>query len=310
MTVDAAQDTLRGPHKHWVEAERTSVLAAEVSPPALFPRSRIKATGRYLAHFVPRSLSRDAVTGLLPRCLELAPQDLVAPNQHPVLFVFGRQQRVRPIIRYGEGLAYLEFLIAIPYLQWRDPGYSYRGPFVYLPRLYLDRWLPVLLGWLCGFAKERAHSESGDGRNRIAALFSRTPLISGAFTPYGNTRRPQDFSGFQRLSEIFSQPLVTQTPFGSMCLDFDWELERARLRAIDAEVRIERAFLPGLSVESFRVDGVDRCALGAFHLDVPWSLSRPFHPSTLGWRKPRPLTGKSLLARPHFRERHVRQSHS
>jgi hypothetical protein len=227
-------------------------------------------------------LPRQVVVKLLPRGLEIAPQEIVPADQHPVLFVFGRQEHVQPVIRLGQGLDYLEFLVALPYLQWTENRFRYRGPFVYLPRLYLDHWLPVLLGWLCGLAKERAGMESWGEQDRIASLLAGTPLAWGSFKPLGQAAAPHDFPGFTVLRDIFSQPLVSVTPFGFMCLDFEWKLEQARLRPVQAEVRFEQPFLPGLPLEPLHMDGIDRRPGGAFNLDVPWTLSRPFLPSSLG----------------------------
>src|SRR5262249_18012598 len=89
-----------------------------------------------------------------------------------------------------------------------------------------------------------------------------------------------EFPGFAPFREIFAQPLVTHTPVGCMCLNFDWHLDRAQVQAIDAEVSIEQAFLTGLPLETFRVEGIDQGMPGAFHLDVPWTLSRPFRPAS------------------------------
>jgi hypothetical protein len=277
---------------------------------ALFPHSLIRATGRYQAYFVPSSLTRQVVARLLPRGLETAPQELAPAGQHPVLFVFGKQQEVRPIIQVGKGLEYLEFLLAIPYLQWKNDRLRFRGPLVYLPRLYLDHWLPVLLGWLCGFAKQRARMRSAAEAYRIDRLFDGSPLIQAAFHARGGTGRPRDFLKFAALQDIFVQPLVTATPFGCLCLDFHWKLEEAQMQAADAEVRIEQAFLPGLPLGPFQVDGIDRFPDGAFHLDVPWTLSRPFRPSSIGRMKPGPAARGSFLHRAHLGDRHIHASQS
>jgi hypothetical protein len=248
---------------------------------AHFPPTCIEVAGQYRTHFVPWSLHRQSLTRLLPDMLELAPQCLVSGDRHPVLLSFGRQERVFPLVQSDKGMAYFEFIVAVPYLQWKSHVQCYRGPFVYLPRLYLDQWLPMILGWLCGFAKERAYVISGENEYHITSYSERVTLISASFAPCGKTGTPDEFAGFGDLREIFAQPLVTHTPVGSMCLDFRWHLEQARVQAIAADVRIEWAFLPGMEVEEFRVDGIDKCAMGAFYLDVPWTLSRPFRPSSI-----------------------------
>src|SRR5205085_2917933 len=100
--------------------------------------------------------------------------------------------------------------------------------------------------------------------------------------PSGRVGNPRDFPHFAAVREIFELPLATSTPLGGMCLDFHWELENAQMQAIEAQVCIEEPFLPGLPIGPFESDGIDESSAGAFHLDVPWTLSRPFRPSSLG----------------------------
>jgi hypothetical protein len=251
------------------------------TPGALFPNTLLKAVGQYRADFVPWSLPTQVVQQQLPRQLEIAPQELTPAGEHPVLLVFGRQEHVRPIFLRIRGMEYLEFILAIPYLRWSTHHYPYSGPFVYLPRLYLDHWLPVILGWLCGFAKQRAHVAEAHGVYRIKSRMSHRPLIGAAFTARDAPARPRAFPRFEPLRGIFKMPLVTRFPFGCICLDFGWDLERATMQAIETQVDIEQAFLPDLPVGPFHVGGIDAQPFGAFRLDVPWTLTRPFLPSSL-----------------------------
>jgi hypothetical protein len=247
------------------------------APHALFPRSRLDTDGWYKATFVPCSLPLGAVRQMLP-----AAQTLTPAGQHPLLFVFGQQRHVRPILHRGAGLTYHEFITVVPFVQWTSPGHAYRGPFAFLPRLFLDRWLPVILGWLVGFAKRRASLQAKPGSYAISQLFRNQPIIGGFFAPRGPVGSCDSFPLFGGLRPIFELPLITRLAVGPfLALKFTWELERAKMQAAAGDVRIHEAFVPGLPVANFHAEGVDREALGAFTLDVPWRLSSPVAPSSL-----------------------------
>ena len=100
--------------------------------------------GAYSALLVTLAVDRALTTTILPRGLSLAPQSLTAPGTHPMILAFGNQSNVRPIAARAFDLSYSEFIHAIPFVQ-ACKGTSCRGPFIYSPRLYLDRPLPVAL---------------------------------------------------------------------------------------------------------------------------------------------------------------------
>jgi hypothetical protein len=64
----------------------------------------------------------------------------------PVLLTFCVQTKVgAPFTDFN----YKEFILTVPYVQWdatEAPKYKYRGPFSYLPHLYLNETEPVILG--------------------------------------------------------------------------------------------------------------------------------------------------------------------
>jgi hypothetical protein len=247
---------------------------------------------------------------MLPNQLELAPQDLTPPGQHPILLLFGRQQHVRPNFLHTKGQDYLEFIVAVPYVQWAVPGYPYHGPFAFLPRLYLDHWLPTVLGWLCGFAKRRAIMAETADAYEVRFLLTQKLAIRGNFAGRGDLRPPADFSHFEPMRDVFLLPLVTRMAMGyCVCLDFDWHLDKAQLQAVDGRVDVGHAFVPGLPVDSFVVKGLDDAPLGAFRFVVPWSLTRPFWPSALRAAPSAPAALRGPLGARYADSRYKRQGH-
>src|SRR5262245_50573450 len=122
--------------------------AAPARPGVVYPHAEVYAVGTYQAATVLWSLPLAVAQALLPSGLELGPQQVAPPGEHPVLLMFGHHQGVRPNFLHVPGMEYLEFLVAVPHVQWVQRTDPYRGPFAFLPRLFLDRWLPTALGWL------------------------------------------------------------------------------------------------------------------------------------------------------------------
>ena len=89
------------------------------------------------------NLPVDLVQSLLPDGLEPIRAN---GTTHPANLIFCIQTHVgSPFTDFN----YDEFILSIPSVQWDDKhkdNYKYRGPFIYLPKLYLNESLPVELG--------------------------------------------------------------------------------------------------------------------------------------------------------------------
>ena len=92
------------------------------------------------------SLPRQQVVSMLPEGLELNS----TAATHPVMLTFCVQLHVgAPFTHFN----YDEFIVTVPFVQWdaaRAAGKKYRGPFSYLPHLYLNETARAAgppLGW-------------------------------------------------------------------------------------------------------------------------------------------------------------------
>src|SRR5690606_19237678 len=125
----------------------------------------------------------DVVRQLLPAGLELAPQPVVPSGYHPVYLFFSHE-----IFRAWFGtMDYQELLIGVPWVQISSPKASYPGPFVYMPRLYLNARLPQQLGvHLYGWEKQIGTIQvtGDDARTEftVTAKDASTPTVTGVFT--------------------------------------------------------------------------------------------------------------------------------
>jgi hypothetical protein len=244
----------------------------------VIPDFPIHAEGFYRTWVVVLPYPRASLVEMMPGRLELAPQTMTPAETHPLVLLFGHHFDVRPNFLPFGGMTYHELVTAIPFVRWRDAGRDdYRGPFAYLPRLFLDEVLPTALGYLYAYPKEIARIHGGR-RYTIRSLVKDRSILSGTFTPHGAERAPADEPNFEDVRPIFEMPFVGRyAPLGPYaCSNLDFELERGELRPCTARVRIERPYLPGLSAGSYRLDGIDEAPLGAFELAVPWTLTPPF----------------------------------
>jgi len=268
--------------KGWDALELSGRSPATTRERLLFPEHSVDVVGEYSAAVVPWPMKAAAVQAMLPRELELGPQSLTPSGQHPVLWVFGRQRSVRPNFLKVRGMRYSEFIVAIPYVQWVSTVNAYRVPFTFLPRLYLDHPFPVILGILFGLAKRWCRFRQDDHSDDLSSLFGISSIVRGRFTPHGPVLTPTQFPLFAGMRPAFEQPLIDKPVLGPLLgAYFDWELDRASMQALDAEVEIQKAFLPGLTKENYEVKGINQVPLGAFRFLVPWTVTLPFLPSAL-----------------------------
>jgi hypothetical protein len=243
-------------------------------------------TGGYVASFFNCAWPLDTVRGLLPAGLDLAPQSVTAPDLHPVLMGFGRQENVTmehlgwlPIFPMN----YLEYFIGIPAVQRRGCG-PYHEPYLYMARLYLNSFLPVLGGVLFwGFPKELAVIKQGPGHFQVSTLRGQQPLISLESTATGDFSAALAHQNFAFVGGLLGQRLVEKSldahgPLLSATMT--WDLAQAELRPLQATMEIASAFLPGLPTGRFEspTPGIDQNPMGAFELRTTWRLSLPFRP--------------------------------
>lgn len=93
---------------------------------------------------------------LLPGELVLAPQPYTGSGQHPLLLMFNDTHleannylnSIAEEYNTSLKLDYNEFIVMIPFVQFRDEARNETSPYCFLPVLYLDSLLAVLGGRL------------------------------------------------------------------------------------------------------------------------------------------------------------------
>jgi hypothetical protein len=149
-------------------------------------QSTLHAQGTYRSHCVLLPQDAGRVREMLPSGLVPGPQTLTHPGFHPVMFMFGHHHGVRPSFLPVRGGSYHEFIMAVPFLDRQVPRGANLGPYSSMPRLFLDNWLWVAMGWLYEYAKVRARIEVTPRSYAVRSLVAGRPLVSASFGPLGH----------------------------------------------------------------------------------------------------------------------------
>jgi hypothetical protein len=258
--------------------------------------------GRYLATFVVVPLSLAEAQRLLPGQLRLGPQNVTCLGTHPLLCTFGSQRDVRTVIPFFDGadvvqvldyldwldkqavlppllppIDYLEIITALPYVEWVNPKNTCHGPFLFAPRLYLDKPYPTFGGWLLGYAKEMARIEGDEQEFQVNRLADNVLLFRGSCKPIGEPSPPTAFPNFERIRPMLEQPVLGKTKAGPYVRTrFDYLLKKAQMRAAPATVNLMKNFFsPDLGAKSLSTPGIDQDDLGSFCMGARWELTHP-----------------------------------
>ena len=246
----------------------------------VYPKLFADAVGYYRTFYTVMAMDDALLSGLLPSKLELAPQAVTPAGTHPLVFLMGKHFDVRPDFIPFAGMTYLEYICAIPFVQWRDSSNAYRGPFAYMPRMYLNELFPTLLGYLYAYPKLMARIAGNpptDSLYAVRSLIQDEPILKGTFERRGPELPPDAFPHFAHVRQIFDMPFIGKHELGPyICSKLTFKLQEATLQACDAQIEIQREFVPGLNPQSFTIPGIDSSPLGAFYMAVPWTMTLPF----------------------------------
>ena len=243
------------------------------------PRSARAAAGRWSPFdFVGRMtavvavlpVARAAAQAMLPAGLDLAAQNYTPGDRHPLVLILGRQSNVRPR-SLPLGADYLEFILAVPFVERRER--APHGRFCYCPRLYLDRRLPTLLGRLLyGYDKRRATIRVTETSYRIADLADGKLLLSADFRSAAAAGEPSTSAA----AMLFDLPVIAQAARGWWYSCADLGLDRAVAQPVEVALAIHRPFVSGLPVGQFRIASADAEGARAFRIRTNWRLAGPW----------------------------------
>ncbi len=234
------------------------------------------------------------VRKLLPAGLELAPQPVVPFDWHPVFLLCSHD-------RFGAwfgDMDYQEMMLGVPWVQLADRLATYPGPFIYMPRLYLNAALPRELGVrIYGWEKQPATIDVatiGPGTEyTVTAAGAAAPALIGRFRelPGREPRSPADIANFTIVRQLFEQPTISQAyhivspdsfasptpgPFLATTVLLQFDLPGATVQPIESELVIGPSLTPlGIPEGIYHRPSLDDSELGSFRLQCEQLVSLP-----------------------------------
>lgn len=255
------------------EMARTAAAPSErhAARPVRAFASPFDFVGRMTAIVAVLPVAHEAARAMLPAGLDLAAQDVVAGERHPLVLILGQQSDVRSrLLPFGAD--YLEFILALPFVERRAGGARAYGPFCYPVRLYLDRALPTVAGRLLyAYDKRRAGIRMTADSYRISDSAG-TPMLEAHFQIAGPAIEPSRIVA----ATLFDLPVISRAAGRWRYSVADFGLDRAMLQPVELRLAIHRPFVPGLPVGEFRFKGVEGGTSPAFRVRTDWRLAGPW----------------------------------
>ncbi|MCX4240665.1 NAD(P)-binding protein [Paraliomyxa miuraensis] len=258
-------------------------------------------------------LPRSRVQAMLPLGLELAPNPLSPPDAHPVFVQLSHDR-----FSFGD-MDYDETMLGVPYVQLSTFDAPRRGPFVYMPRLYLNAELPRRLGvYLYGYEKLEAvidrelpelGATAGTGHYRVRAPGG-APLCEATITPEGPMAAPSSVPAFAKVRQLFEMPLISQSrriwdpdaarsktlsAFLASNLVYHFDAPDAQLQPVGVKLRIHPSFTPAGLAGEHHASSLLATTLGAFRVRVRLGVALPTSPATLRYPVPKPSRRQRVL---------------
>ena len=208
---------------------------------------------------------------MLPPGLDLAAQDVMGSNRHPIVLILGRQSGVRSrLLPFGAD--YLEFILALPFVERRAGREGSAGLSATPPGSISTAACRPWRGGCCTPTTSGAR-RSGDRRQLPHRGAGRREVAAGRALPH---RRPGDRAGPPwRADAARAAGDLSLRGGGWRYSVADLGLDRAVLQPVGLGLSIHRAFVPGLPVGDFRLEGADGDAGSAFRIRTHWRLAAP-----------------------------------
>ena len=238
-------------------------------------------------------LPAEQVRRLLPSGLELAPQPVVPSGWHPVYVLSSHDN----FSAWFGDMDYEEMMIAVPYVQISEPYGRYPGPYIYMPRLYLNAAVPRELGvHLYGWEKQAATITSttagAETKYVVTAEGATAPTVTGTFREIAGLgpQPPRAYANFTIVRQLFEQPTISQAlhvafpdaftrfagPFFATTVLYQVDQPGTTVQAIEAELVVGESLTPpGIPPGTYRTPGLDTAQLGSFRLQCKQFVTLP-----------------------------------
>lgn len=226
------------------------------------------------------SVASAFLQSLLPDDLVLAPQPYTPAGEHPLLLMFNNTllktnpnlERISMEQNVAFTLKYYEFIVMLPYVQFKDARYNSKAPYCYLPILYLDSILAVMGGRIFWeFNKEMAGFVVSPSDFFVMEESTSNTLLSGVTQIMGFLQPDKSVPNFQKITNILRLPVIEHGPYGYVSSIYKIAYEDIDIAAAGLDYNnLSCQYMPAGLISS---PAITQNPLGAFHMDYDWKLS-------------------------------------
>jgi hypothetical protein len=248
----------------------------------------LDARGVYTGAVIFRHIPLETVEQLVSPGLILQPELITPDRTYPVVYLFGYQQDLRQSWMPIRGVNYLEFAVGVLGADMANPSKDgYTGPFLYMPRLFLNRLYPTILGLLCCYPKRWERIATTEDTYTVKSLLGGKPILEGRFKPSGAIGKPADFTCFPRWRMLLSKSGINRFS-GShfIYLDYDWGWNYSLMQPLTGTVEVFEDGIPGLPRGKYTFDPLTTDVIGAFRIAIPFEWVPPFRRAELDPMEP------------------------
>ena len=271
-----------------------------------------EAKGTMDAVVVVRVLEAEDVAELLPRGLELAPQPVVARGLHPVVIIAAHNEYEA---WFGD-MAYDEVLVAVPFVRRTDTHIPNRGPFLYMPRLYLNEQRPKLLGnLLYGFEKLEAdidNERDGDAGCITVRQSDDDLILELEYEADGEPFTSARDLRLEAVRELLEMPTISQSSrivdpkafyrdaiesaFVCSNIRYLFDDPDATVQPVRAKLKVTKRLKPrALPTDTFEPPSLAESSFGAFRMKLPSRVSMPGNAADTEYPRGAPLRRKKVV---------------
>ncbi len=236
--------------------------------------------GHCNSKFAFTTVEASFVQSLLPAELELAPQSYAPEGFHPLLLMFNDTylqsnneiSRIAKEFHLHLDLHYNEFIVMLPYVQFKMPASGATGPFCFLPVLYLDSILAVLGGRIFWeFNKHLARFEVTPAAFNVSSEITDSPLFSTTFMMQGDPVIDQELANFNVIAPILNLPVIEYGVYGYVSSIYSVAYQNVEITPMSLElVNYSCIYLPAGPIT---VPGIQSSPMGCFAMSYDWTLT-------------------------------------
>jgi hypothetical protein len=236
--------------------------------------------GSCRGNFAFTIIDASLLQALLPSGLTLAEQPFAPEGQHPLLLMFNEthlesNSYLNSFIESSNtelNLNYNEFIVMLPFVQFKDNALNTDGPYCYLPVLYLDSLLAVLGGRIFWeFNKIMARFDVSPTNFSVGTEIMNHPLFNADFSVAGDPVIGTSLPNFQDIIPILKLPVIEHGVYGYVASEYKIAYNGVEIIPVNTSITNNSCkYLPFRTVQ---VPGIQQDPMGAFSMTYNWELS-------------------------------------